>query len=306
MSIRELQLAVQRGDYVAARREFVRLMRDPTAPTGLVFAEMSVAEYRAGNLHTSLAFAEAGEAITLTQSEPDFGLLGRLRLNLMAFYMEAGDVAKAISLGMRSLAELDSDPGGHRRRGRIYYNLGLAFRQRNGTHDSAEALRYYELARIDQRQLRETAPGAEERERARVYEVATLQNAAWLLCEQNSLERAQTLAREAAVLLAPSDESARREQVLLAAYLALRHGETEQCLALLSDFSMHGGDSAPARQQFWSAWLAAHAYWRLENDHLAEIYAVLAGDQAAHTQIVYLMRLAQDVLKMVKPRSQAQ
>jgi hypothetical protein len=154
--------------------------------------------------------------------------------------------------------------------------MALAFRQRGGPHDGLEALRYYDLARVEYRKLAESTTAPEEKARFRMSEAMALQNEAWLMCEMGDLDRAEEYATMAAKLLSPENAALQQEQVLLAAYLAYTRGDLATCEGLLQDLQLNAEKASP-RRQFWMEWLAARISLLTHRKILADVHSELAG-----------------------------
>jgi tetratricopeptide (TPR) repeat protein len=298
-TLQELQRAVQAGNYYLARQCFLELLVEPDAPLPQVFCEMSVAEYQHGNTRAALTFSEAGDKLLANQPAKSPELTARLRNHLVVLYREVGDMSRAISLGRKYVEEAGDDPALSFRRGQILYNLALAYRQRGGPRDNAEALRYYELARRELRRANEITVNPAEQELSRQLEIMAIQNHAWLLCEMGEVDQAQEYAGMAAKLLAVKGGAQQLEQNLLTAYIAYNRRDLTGCMSLLQDLQRYA-DQASHRQLFWEEWLAARVSLLNHQPMLADVHAALAAAEADRTNEVYLMRLAAELAREIR------
>ncbi|HWI61749.1 MAG TPA: hypothetical protein VNT75_07930 [Symbiobacteriaceae bacterium] len=294
MSLAALKSAVQAGQYQTARWLFVQVLDDPSLSRGdmaAAYCEASVAEYRAGHLHTAIAWSKmaAGLASEMGQVQ----LLSRVSQNLIEFLRLSGETAAAIDTGLRWLASYADNPEVAFRTGRIYYNLALTYRQREETD---KALTFYEKAWQHLEQVHKTHPDPAERERSVVAEVMSLQNAAWLLYEVGRNKQADEVVRKAKALLPVGDRVLALEQDLLDALRAHKAGDAEAVLAMVRR-AFSSATSIPELQLFWLYWLAAHALLQQGKPGIASAYATMATQAAEDTKNGRLIGLAHDLEK---------
>lgn len=301
MTLPDLQQAVKLGQDALAQRLFREMLQQPYTPLPEAYCEASIAEYRLHNLKTAQVYAQAAEALLQRQPNADLILLSRLRLNLMAFCRELGNIPESIAAGHRWLDELGDNALTEYRKGRVFYNLALAYRQRGGPNDAKTALDYYTLAADHFDRQRLGHPDQAEREISAVYQVMAIHNKAWLLCELAELPAAQEQIEHAQSIPHGERKSLVCEQTLLQALITYKSGDPSAALQRLGTLPTEL-DFSP-RQQFWISWLAARAYYDTHQYDRANVRAAMAVDEAARTNERFIIRLADELHKTISPGS---
>lgn len=288
MSLTEFKGAVKAGQYQTARWLFVKLLDDPglsREDLAEAYCEASVAEHKAGNLHTAIAWCKVAAGLATETNQ--VMLLSRISLNLMGFQRLSGDTGAAAETGLRWLEEFGEHPALAFRKGRYFYNLALVYRQRA---EGEKALEYYELAWNHLGRVRQNHADPAERSQCLTHEVMALHNAAWLMYEMGLGSLADDVVERARDLVPKENAYLAREHMLLDAYKAHFNQEPEAVLEIV-DQIFGPAQSIPANQLFWSYWLAASAHHRLGRTGMATAYATMATQEAERTKDVRLIRM---------------
>jgi tetratricopeptide (TPR) repeat protein len=291
LALADFKAAVQAGQYQTARWLFVQLLDDAALSTedmAEAYCEASVAEYRAGHLHTAVAWSKV--AVKLASETNQRLLLSRAALNLIEFLRLSGDTAGAIDTGLRWLSDHGDNPEVAHRKGRFHYNLAVIYHQRG---DVDRALEHYELAWTHLASVRSTHPDASERDRCLVYEVMALQNAAWLFYEEQVPGTAEQMVAKARRLIPTGNTTLAREQMLLEALSAHNQGDSASVLTMVNA-AFSEANSIPTRQLFWLYWLAAKALIQTKAS-TANAYATMAMQAAEETRDSRLIRLGSEL-----------
>lgn|GEM_PF-4917693 len=296
MSLADFRTAVEAGQYQNARWLFVQLLDDPDISReemAEAYCEASVAEFRAGHLHTAIAWSKV--AAKLAAETRQLLLLSRVSQNLIEFCRLSGDLAAAIETGLRWLADYGDLAETAFRKGRFYYNLALAYQQRD---EVDKALSFYEKAWSHLESVRSTHPDPSERERSQVYEVMALQNAVWLMHEVGLDALGDELTHKAKRLIPVGNGPLLCEQTLLECCKLYKSGDPEAVLVALNGvFAL--ATSIPSHQLFRLYWLAAQAHIRQGKTGIATAYAAMATQEAEDTRDGRVIRLAHSLEKEI-------
>lgn len=241
----EVRALILAGRYVQAAREAEAILaRDPD-PGAELYHIYSVALYRSGRLFKAVSEAEkalmVGAAGDLAQ---------RVQVNLIGFYLEAGDYNRAITIGEVLLA----DTGTVRERlPYVHHNLAMAHQARR---DRPSMLHHYRTAvRL-----------AEDLGSPPSLMVQIHQQLAWQLLLIDQVAEADRNINAAGDLVDESDIEGQREQMLLACLRAHQTGDLDLAVTLAEEFTP--GSPATPRQRTWAAlitgWVAVE-FGRLDD-----------------------------------------
>lgn len=297
MSLADFRAAVKAGQFQNARWLFVQLLDDAALSReemAEAYCEASVAEYRAGHLHTAITWSKVAAKLALETRQVQ--LLSRVALNLIEFYRLSGDLAAAIETGLRWLAEHGDNPETAFSKGRFFFNLAVTYRQRD---EVEKALTFYEKAWNHLAEVRTTHPDLCERERSLVFEVMALQNAVWLMYEVGLDALVDELAQKAKRLIPDGNSFLLREQTLLDCFRMYKTGDPETVLTAVNNV-FAGATSIPSRQLFWLYWLGAQAHLRKGTSGIATAYAAMATQEAEDIRDGRLIRLAHNLEKEIQ------
>ncbi|HWI52109.1 MAG TPA: hypothetical protein VNT01_08200 [Symbiobacteriaceae bacterium] len=296
MSLADFRTAVKAGQYQNARWLFVQLLDDPglsKEEMAEAYCEASVAEYKAGHLHTAITWSKVAAKIAFETHQ--LLLLSRVSQNLIEFYRLSGDLSTAIETGLRWLAEYGDNAETAFRKGRFYHNLAVTYQQRD---EIEKALAFYEKAWRHLEEVHLTHPDPPERERSLVVEVMALQNAAFLMLDMGLDALVDEVAQKAKRLIPDGNLSLLGEQRLLECYKLHKSGDPETVLAAVNGV-FASATSIPNHQLFRLYWLAAQAHMRQGKTGIATAYAAMATQEAEETKDSRFIRLAHRLEKEI-------
>jgi hypothetical protein len=214
-------------------------------------------------------------------------VLGRARINLVAFYQDIGDYGVAAETGVQLLqSELPEQL--RAQLCHVHYNLARVY------HAKRQHRMKYEQVSL--------ALEAAERSGAQSSFVVMIhQQAAWWRYLGDQIKHGDEHLEAAGALLLPNDVDGAREQLLLACLRAHQTGDMEKAATTAEEFLLDGAPST-LLQRIWSAYIAASGALHLDRLHEAETLVGRALDWACEFGDPALMKRTNDLRRRIYQR----